>query len=115
MTLPGNINVITVTGTYEDFAGNPASGTIAFTPTAPELLDAGATTMLNAMPMVATLDNTGHFSITLPCTDNTTLAPGQWSYLVTETIHGIRTYSILLPHTLGASVDISQVAPPTGV
>lgn len=115
MALPGNIVTITVTGTYTDFLGNAANGTIAFTPTASELLDPAATTMLDAVPIVATLDSNGHFSVVLPCTDNTTLLPGSWEYTVTETIHGIRSYQILLPHTLGASVDISAVAPQTGV
>lgn len=115
MALPGNINTITVTGTYTDFAGNAAAGTVAFIPSASELLDPGATTMLDAIPLVATLDANGHFSITLPCTDNATLYPGGWTYQVTETIHGIRSYEISLPHTLGASVDISAVAPQTGV
>jgi hypothetical protein len=104
-----------VTGTYVDFAGNAASGTIAFTPTASELLDPGSSTMLDAIPIVATLDTNGHFSVVLPCTDNTTLYPTAWTYTVTETIHGIRSYQISLPHTLGATVDISAVAPQSGV
>lgn len=115
MALPGNITTITVTGTYLDFQGNAAAGTIAFTPTASELLDPGATTMLDAVPIVATLDTNGHFSLVLPCTDNTTLLPGGFTYTVVETIHGIRSYQVSLPHTLGSTVDISVVAPQTGV
>lgn len=115
MALPANITTITVTGTYTDFQGNAASGTVAFTPSSSELMDPGASTMLDAVPIVATLDSTGHFSVTLPCTDNATLGPAGWTYQVVETVHGIRTYNIDLPHTLGASVDISAVAPATGV
>lgn len=115
MALPGNIVTITVTGTYQDFAGNAASGSVAFTPTAGELMDTGASTMLDAIPLVATLDSNGHFSLVLPCTDNTTLFPSGWSYTVTEQVHGIRSYQILLPHTLGSTVDISAVAPQQGV
>jgi hypothetical protein len=115
MALPANVVTITVTGTYTDFQGNAASGTVAFTPTSSELMDPGASTMLDAVPIVATLDANGHFSVVLPCTDNTTLGPAGWNYTVTEQVHGTRSYNINLPHTLGTTVDISSLAPSTGV
>ena len=115
MALPENVNTITVTGTYTDFLGNAASGTVAFTPSSSELMDSAASTMLDAVPIVATLDANGHFSVVLPCTDNTTLAPAGWAYQVIETVHGTRSYSITLPHTLGETVDISTLTPASGV
>lgn len=115
MPLPGNITTITLTGTYVDFQGNPGTGTVALTPTSSELLDPADTTMIDAVPIIVTLDSNGHFSLTLPCTDNTALFPAGWVYQVTENVHGLRSYQISLPHTLGSTVDISTVAPETGV
>lgn len=115
MALPNNLTTITVTGTYLDFYGNPLSGMVSFTPTSTELMDATAPAMLDAEPVVETLDVDGHFSVVLPCTDNADLAPAGWAYTVVEQIHGTRTYQITLPHTLGSSVDIATLAPVTGV
>lgn len=115
MTLPENITTITITGTYLDFQGNAASGTVAFTPSASELMDTAAPAMLDAVPIIATLDSNGHFSVVVPCTDNANLGPAGWNYVVTETIHGIRSYSVNVPHTLGSSVDIATLAPASGV
>lgn len=109
MPLPSNITTINLTGTFLDTSGNPLSGTITFTPP-PELLDPGNAVLYGA-PVTATLDSSGHFSVTLICTDNPALQPVGWSYYVTEHIAGTRTYAIYLPHSLGSSADISSVVP----
>lgn len=109
MPLPSNLQTITVTGTYLDSTGAALSGTISFVPP-PELVDV-ATAIMYAAPVTATLSSNGTFSVTLICTDNSTLAPAGWGYTVTEAIKGNRSYTIYVPHTLGSSVDISSLVP----
>lgn len=109
MTLPVNLQTITVTGTYLDTTGVPLSGSLTFTPPA-QLVDV-ATAIMYAAPVTATLDSSGHFSVTLICTDNSTLSPAGWSYTVVETIMGTRSYTIYVPHTLGSSIDLSVLVP----
>lgn len=109
MTLPGNLNTITLTGTYLDSTGAPETGTISFVPP-PELVDIN-TAIMYSKAVTATLDMSGSFSVTLICTDNPTLLPVGWSYTVTENISGTRSYSIYLPSSLGSSTDISGRVP----
>jgi hypothetical protein len=120
MPLPGDINTITVTGTYLNASGSPLAGSVAFTPTV-ELTDSTGHVVLRATPVHAPLVG-GTFTVVLPCTDNTTTSPTSWAWTVTETVSdgptsiAARTYTIVLPHSLGASVDISTlvpVSPPT--
>lgn len=115
MPLPGDITTITVTGDYTDITGAPLSGALIFTPTA-DLTDLAGHVILRVTPSVAGLVN-GAFSITLPCTDNVTITPASWAWTVAENLYQtgkpltVRTYTILLPHTLGTTVDISTLAP----
>jgi hypothetical protein len=113
MPLPGNITTITVTGTYQTPLGAALTGTLAFTPNVPTLADsAGADFIIG--PIIVDLDPAGHFSVTLPCTDNTTLSPSGWLWQITENITGHATrpaYLVALPHTLGATVDLATVVP----
>jgi hypothetical protein len=113
MSLPENITTITVTGTYVDFTGTALSGSVTFTPPA-ELVDATGSAFLSSGPIYCQLDDNGHFSTVLLCTDNADLAPDNWTYIVTENVRGLRTYPIALPHTLGETVDLSTLAPTTG-
>ena len=109
MPLPSNLTTITLTGTFLSNTGVPLSGTIAFLPP-PELVDPANAIMYSA-PVTTTLDASGHFSVSLICTDNGALLPVGWAYTVTEQIAGTRTYQIYLPHTLGATADLSSVVP----
>lgn len=115
MPLPSDLTTITVTGTYEDSSGSPLAGHVTFTPTA-DLLDSTGHVVLRAAPLTAGLSS-GTFSIVLPCTDNATLNPSTWAYTVAEAVADgsqsltTRTYTVQLPHTLGASVDISTLIP----
>ena len=113
MPLPSNVTTRTVTGTYVDFAGVAMSGSVTFTPP-DELIDSAASVFLSAGPIVCELDQNGHFSVVLPCTDNPSIGVG-WVYLVTENVRGLRSYTIELPHTLPNPVDLSALAPATGV
>jgi hypothetical protein len=111
--LPGNVNTITVTGSYYDFQGNPLAGSVTFIASAGPLADPGAPAFLSPVTVTATLVN-GKFSTVLPCTDNATLSPNGFVYTVIETLPGTsRSYMISLPHSLGSSVDLATVAPVT--
>lgn len=114
MPLPGNVTTITVTGTFVDFAGVAMSGSITFTPPA-ELIDAGASAFLSPGPVTLQLDSNGRFSVVLPCTDDANLAPSGWAYIVTENVRGLRSYPLVLPHTLGSTVDLASIAPASGL
>jgi hypothetical protein len=111
MPLPGDINTITVTGTYLNPAGTAMAGTISFVPSTPILVDTVGSVLLGGVGTTVALNGSGAFSVVLPCTGQ--LTPGNWSYTVTETIAGLspRSYSISVPHSLGASVDISTLSP----
>jgi hypothetical protein len=107
--LPENLTTITLTGTFLDSTGAPLTGYLTFTPV-PELVDPGSAVLYSATQAV-TLDSSGHFSITLMCTDNANLVPVGWYYIVTENVRSLRTYPIYLPHTLGESADLSDLTP----
>lgn len=115
MPLPGDLTTITVTGTYQDASGAPLTGYVTFTPTA-DLLDSTGHVVLRATPLYAKLTS-GTLSVILPCTDNATLNPATWAYTVAEVLSDgtaslpSRTYTIQVPHTLGATVDISTLIP----
>jgi hypothetical protein len=114
--LPGDITTITVTGQYLGVTSNPASGTVIFTPST-VLTDTEGQVILTGLPVTAVLDDTGSFSITLPCTDNDSIRPNPFYYTVTEAIGGSGgmypqpAFNVVLPSSLGASVDISALAP----
>ncbi len=111
MALPGDINAITVTGTYLTPSGSAMSGTVTFTPSTPVLVDTTGHVLLGGTGVTVALNGSGAFSVVLPCTGQ--LTPANWSWTVTETIGGLspRSYSINLPHSLGSTVDISTLAP----
>lgn len=115
MPLPGDLTTITVTGTFQDGLGTALTGHVTFTPTA-DLQDSTGHVVLRAAPLHAYLTS-GTISIVLPCTDNTTLNPSSWAYTVVESLSDgssslpNRTYTVQLPHTLGATVDLTALIP----
>ena len=115
MPLPGDLTTITVTATYSDGTGAPLYGYITFTPST-DLTDSTGRVILRAAPIVANLVK-GAISVTLICTDNATVSPSGWSWAVNEVVGTAagnlvpRSYNVLLPHTLGASTDLSTLAP----
>ena len=113
MALPGDISTIVVTGTFLGFAGTPCTGCVTFDPGGVVLADATGHAILVA-PVTATLNGSGHISVTLPCTDAVTLSPGPFTYTVTTALDGLPGSSHprkAIPHTLGASVDLSALLP----
>lgn len=113
MPLPGDLATITVTGTFLDPAGNPASGTVTFDPGTVTLTDATGHAIL-AAPVTITLTASGQLSAVLPCTDNATLSPGPFTYTITAALEGMPAASYpgkALPRSLGATADLSALLP----
>ena len=106
--LSPNLSTTTVTGEYVDVQGNPIAGQVKFTPR-PVLIDGVANQIIIPRTIIATLDNTGSFSVTLPVTDDDDLSPVNWTYQVEEAFVGGRTYDITIP--TGASIDLADVVP----
>lgn len=117
MPIPGNLTTITVTGQFLDSNGNPLAGSVSFAPPV-DIYDAAGTAIIGRVPYVATLSpSTGAFSITLPCTDNGAMSPTNWGYTVTVNLTALTSgayqyTNVSIPHTLGASVDLTQILPP---
>ena len=110
MPLPGDINTITVTGTYLNPTGSAMQGTVSFVPSTPILVDTVGSVVLGGVGTTVALTS-GAFSVVLPCTGQ--LTPANWTYKVTETLSGLppRSYSVSIPHSLGSTVDISTLSP----
>ena len=108
MPLAGNVSLVTVTGTYVDYQGNPMAGQIIFqVPKA--LRNALADQILVPSSFFATLDANGQFSATLPATDDVDFHE-TFTYTVTESFVGGRTFSMVLPSS-PASQDMADLSP----
>lgn len=125
MTITG-AKLIIVTGKYINFvSGAGETGTVQFIPSVPSLSDPTDDQFLTIPPLVAILPGSlggtpnssgpGTFSITLPCTDNTELHPEGFSYTIIEKVTNMAnrvTKNVLIPSTLGATVDLTTVLQP---
>jgi hypothetical protein len=113
MALPASFGTITVTGTYIDFLGNPATGTVTFSPPANTFLKVtDVDVMVVPKSIEVTLDVSGAFSVTLPLTDDPQVVPA-FTYSVAESVTGLRrSYSVEIPTALlPGPVDLSDLAP----
>lgn len=107
MALPDNITLITLTGQYLDFQGEPILGQIKVYPSQ-VLIDSAADRII--IPSVLTTDlSGGSFSIQIPITNDPDVSPTNFNYIFEESFEGGRTYFIQLPSSLGGSVDISDL------
>lgn len=107
MALPGNITLITVTGQYIDFKGDPILGQVKFFPSQ-VLIDAAADRII--IPTVITIDLVaGAFSVQIPITNDPDVSPLNYNYLYEESFEGGSSYIIQVPSSLGASVDITDL------
>lgn len=98
MALAGNVSLVTVTGTYVDFEGSPIAGQVIFR--VPKTLrNMLADQILVPSALYATLDANGQFSVTLPATDDPDFHE-TFTYTVTESFAGGRTFTITLPEPL---------------
>jgi hypothetical protein len=112
VAIPVDLTTITVTGTYTDAAGNALAGSVQFA--APvEVCDSTGHVVISTVPVTVSLVS-GAFSVVLPCSDNADLSPTSFAYNYTEQLTALgyaRTIPVALPHTLGTSIDISQLIP----
>jgi hypothetical protein len=88
--MPWSNDVLTkvVTGSYTSPSGAPAKGRITFKP-AVEVFDKDDAIVIRS-PIIATLDDTGSFSVELPTTDNPLLKPSNWLYEVNVRLYGVK-------------------------
>lgn len=109
MPIPASWTRITVSGTYLNFDGTPATGTVHFTPKAESL--AIDERVVLPTPVVATLDASGSFSVQLPATDDPDLAVTGWAYRVVERVpRGRDPFYIQVPHA-GGPINMADVLP----
>lgn len=109
--LPAEIPTVRVHGQYRGPDGRALAGTITFT--APGLLTFPASDLFIGGPVVATLDESGAFSVTLPATDAPQMNPNGWAWAVKENLAGIigsRSFALLLPKAV-SDIDLADVAP----
>jgi hypothetical protein len=111
MTLPIDVNTVTVTGTYLTDDGAPADGSLIFTPSVATLRDPAYDTIIKLRQQRIDLDVTGSFSVALIATDDPDFSPVGWHYDVTERIEGHpqRVWILQLPYTL-VTLDIADIA-----
>lgn len=108
MALPPGVLPVTVRGTYLTSTGAPASGWVAFTPTAAVHTADG--TSVHPLPVAVALDATGAIEVTLTATDSPGVTPTGWGYraIVTLTQQPTQVVTFLAPT---GAVDLPTVAP----
>ncbi|WP_326755089.1 right-handed parallel beta-helix repeat-containing protein [Streptomyces hirsutus] len=115
MALPANFSTVKVFGRYIDInQGTPMQGTVTFTMSQKYLVNPGADVLIFAVPIVASLDETGYFEIDLPATDDPDVIPQGYTWTVTESFNNRsgRTFSIAVPEsTPDPGIDLVTVAP----
>jgi hypothetical protein len=90
MAIPGNLSLVTVTGTYIDITGDPIAGQVKFTPRA-VLRNTSSNVILVNSTIVVTLDANGAFSQQLVATNDPDASPIDFSYFVEEAFVGGRS------------------------
>jgi hypothetical protein len=125
ISTPG-LKTIIVTGTYQNaVSGAGETGFVNFIPSVPSLTDQTDMVELTIQPFSAPLPGTigggnsmggnGHFSITIPTTDNTSMYPQQFTYVIEELVSNMAsrtTRNVQIPSTLGSTVDITKILQP---
>lgn len=125
MAITGAKTII-VTGKYINFiSGAGETGSVEFIPSLPSLSDQVDAEFLTVPPFVAILPGTlggtpnssgpGTFSITLPCTDNTSFHPGGFTYTIIERVTNMATRTtkgVLIPSSLGTTADLTTILAP---
>ena len=103
-----------VTGTYLTGRGIPARGRVTFTPTA-TVVDLNNAVIIPGA-IIATLNSSGAFSVTLPTTNNPNLSPDGWAYEVNVRLYGVKPqrFFVFIPSgntALDLSVELSSASP----
>jgi hypothetical protein len=105
--LPGDLNTVVVTGTFEDVTGQPLRGSVTFTPSAVVSDPAGHVVVDG--PRTYWLTAGSFRSDPLVATDND-LSPAGWQYETMIAIENIQpqAWSLAIPHT-PSPVDLSAL------
>lgn len=122
MTLPADVPLKTVTGTWLTFDGQPCAGTVTFSPVAlTRVVDNGSSIALMPIRTVAQLDQTGSIDVQLIATDAPSLTfLGNWYWQVGVLLSaadgdrlGPYAFQLFLPTSGPASVCVTT--PPYAV
>jgi hypothetical protein len=100
-TLPSSVLTVTVTGTFLDDRGKPATGRFIFDPSIDSLVDPVSGTTIRLRRQTFELVN-GQVSVPLIATDNAALSPKNFTYKVSGVVAGqtVRPYSVALPYAV---------------
>lgn len=111
MALPTSLSTCTVIGTYVDLIGNPVRGSITFKPQT-ILKETTENIIIMPVSIVKDFDATGSFSIVLPVTSDTDVAPQPFIYTVTENFTSGRTFQLSLPLSIaGTTQNLADLLP----
>ncbi len=109
MSFSPDVNTRNVVGQYLKSSGSPASGTVTFT--ASSRIEDANDAIIVSSPITATLDNTGSFSVELPCTDDLDLSPRGWYWTAKVRVSGRRAteFRFYLPEGDGSDVEVTKL------
>jgi len=111
MALPASLSTVTVIGTYVDLQGNPVRGSLIITPQT-ILKETAANVIIIPVKIQKTFDATGSFSVVLPVTSDTDVAPIPFIYTLEENFTGGRTFQISLPLSVaGTTQNLADLLP----
>lgn len=109
MAIDPTVTMVTVEGQYFDFQGDPIVGQVKFSLT-DMLRNSIANQMIVPSVITVTLDENGHFSTSLPSTNDPDLIP-EFVYHVEESFPFGRTYTVVLPYTTVGTVHMADLSP----
>jgi hypothetical protein len=109
MALGPNLSVVTVTGNYVDFEGNPIEGQIRFS--IGQVLRNGTDDQLVAPSSIVVPLSSGSFSVLLPATNDPDVVPNPFVYSVDESFPSGRSYEITVPFDTVGSLDLADISP----
>lgn len=111
MALPASLSTCIVTGTYVDLLGNPVSGSINFTPQT-ILKETTANVIIIPVVIQKTFDANGSFTVTLPVSNDTDVAPQPFIYTVEENFTSGRIFQLSLPLSVaGTTQNLADLLP----
>jgi hypothetical protein len=111
MALPASLSTVTVVGTYVDLQGNPVRGSLNITPQT-ILKETAANVIIIPVTIQKTFDATGSFSVVLPVTSDTDVAPQPFIYTLEENFAGGRTFQLSLPLSVaGTTQNLADLLP----
>jgi lysophospholipase L1-like esterase len=115
VSLPVDLSVIVVTGTFLQGDGTPCIGSVTFSSNQ-EISNQNDHTFVSIGSRTAELDANGHFALPLPAGNDPDWSPVGWTYTVTVNVTNrsvARTpYAVLVPFNApGGTIDLTALAP----